>query len=168
MKITEITTYSVHANQKRNFNFVRVDTDDGVHGVGELFCVGADVAVLEMVKYVSQWVVGLDPLDREKIQKRILNYSRFNGGAVLYTAASAIDLALWDIAGKIAGLPVYKLLRRDLSRIYFVYQNAMNRVKNKTSLFHCKKHLERSGSKCFFLLCLAMPHPADPLTLPSP
>ena len=59
-------------------------------------------------------------------------------------------------------------LRRDLSRIYFVYQNAMNRVKNKTSLFHCKKHLERSGSKCFFLLCLAMPHPADPLTLPSP
>ena len=44
------------------------------------------------------------------------------------------------------------LLRRDLSRIYFVYQNAMNRVKNKTSLFHCKKHLERSGSKCFFLL----------------
>ena len=53
------------------------------------------------------------------------------------------------------------LLRRDLSRIYFVYQNAMNRVKNKTSLFHCKKHLERSGSKCFFLLCPSKPHLAS-------
>lgn len=52
-------------------------------------------------------------------------------------------------------------LRRDLSRIYFVYQNAMNRVKNKTSLFHCKKHLERSGSKCFFLLCPSKPHLAS-------
>ena len=55
----------------------------------------------------------------------------------------------------------YAELRRDLSRIYFVYQNAMNRVKNKTSLFHCKKHLERSGSKCFFLLCPSKPHLAS-------
>ena len=120
MKITEITTYSVHTTQWRNFNFVRIDTDEGIHGVGELFCVGADVAVMEMVKYVSEWVVGMDPLDRERIQKRILNYSRFNGGSVLYTAASAIDLALWDIAGKIAGLPVYKLLGavRDKVPVY--------------------------------------------------
>lgn len=120
MKITGITTYSVQTNQRRNFSFVRVDTDEGVHGVGELFCVGADAAVLEMVKYVSEWVVGMDPLDRERIQKRILFYSRFPGGSVLYTAASAIDLALWDIAGKIAGLPVYKLLGavRDKVPVY--------------------------------------------------
>ncbi len=120
MKITEITTYSVHTTQWRNFNFVRIDTDEGIHGVGELFCVGADIAVMEMVKYVSEWVVGMDPLDRERIQKRIINYSRFNGGSVLYTAASAIDLALWDIAGKIAGLPVYKLLGavRDKVPVY--------------------------------------------------
>lgn len=110
MKITEVTTYSVHTTQFRNFNFVRIDTDEGIHGVGELFCVGADKAVAEMVKYVSEWVVGMDPLDRERIQKRIINYSRFPGGSVLWTAASAIDLALWDIAGKVANLPVYKLL----------------------------------------------------------
>ncbi len=120
MKITEITTYSVHTTQWRNFNFVRIDTDENIHGVGELFCVGADAAVAEMVRYVSEWVVGMDPLDRERIQKRIINYSRFNGGSVLYTAASAIDLALWDIAGKIAGLPVYKLLGavRDKVPVY--------------------------------------------------
>ena len=109
MKITEVTAFSVHTNQFRNFNFVRIDTDEGIHGVGELFCVGADAAVQEMVRYVSEWVVGMDPLDRERIQKRIINYSRFDGGSILWTAASAIDLALWDIAGKVAGLPVYKL-----------------------------------------------------------
>lgn len=120
MKVTEITAWSVHTTQHRNFNFVRIDTDEGIHGVGELFCVGADAAVQSMVQYVSEWVVGMDPLDRERIQKRILNYSRMNGGTVLYTAASAIDLALWDIAGKVAGLPVYKLLGavRDKVPVY--------------------------------------------------
>lgn len=120
MKVTEITVWSVHTTQHRNFNFVRIDTDEGIHGVGELFCVGADAAVQSMVQYVSEWVVGMDPLDRERIQKRILNYSRMNGGTVLYTAASAIDLALWDIAGKVAGLPVYKLLGavRDKVPVY--------------------------------------------------
>lgn len=120
MKITKLTTYSVHANQFRNFNYVRVDTDEGIHGVGELFCVGADKCVLDMVEYVSEWVLGQDPLDRERIQKRILNYSRFPGGSVLCTVASAIDLALWDIAGKAAGLPVYKLLGavRDKVPVY--------------------------------------------------
>lgn len=120
MKITDVKTYSVHTTQWRNFNFVRIDTDEGIHGVGELFCVGADAAVLEMVHYVSEWVIGMDPLDRERIQKRILNYSRFDGGSVIWTAASAIDLALWDIAGKITGLPVYKLLGacRDKVQVY--------------------------------------------------
>lgn len=120
MKITEITAYSVHTTQWRNFNFVRIDTDEGIHGVGELFCVGADTAVQSMVKYVSEWVVGMDPLDKERIQKRIIQYSRFNGGSILYTVASAIDLALWDITGKAAGLPVYKLLGavRDKVPVY--------------------------------------------------
>ena len=69
MKITKLTAYSVHTNQFRNFNFVRVDTDEGIHGVGELFCVGSDKSVLEMVNYVSEWVLGQDPLNRERIQK---------------------------------------------------------------------------------------------------
>lgn len=120
MKITKITTYSVHANQFRNFNYVRVDTDEGIHGVGELFCVGADKCVLDMVDYISEWVIGQNPLERERIQKRIFNYSRFPGGSVLATAASAIDLALWDIAGKTAGLPVYRLMGavRDKVPVY--------------------------------------------------
>ena len=147
MKITKVTTYSTHTTQFRNFNFVRVDTDEGIHGIGELFCVGADVAVQEMVKYVSEWVVGMDPLDRERIQKRIFNYSRFPGGSVLYTAASAIDLALWDIAGKVANLPVYKLLGAVRDKVP-VYCHARGK-NSKETLENVMPKLEKYGYKAF-------------------
>lgn len=147
MKITKVTTYSTHTTQFRNFNFVRVDTDEGIHGIGELFCVGADVAVQEMVKYVSEWVVGMDPLDRERIQKRIINYSRFPGGSVLYTAASAIDLALWDIAGKVANLPVYKLLGAVRDKVP-VYCHARGK-NSKETLENVMPKLEKYGYKAF-------------------
>lgn len=147
MKITSVTTYSTHTTQFRNFNFVRVDTDEGIHGVGELFCVGADVAVQEMVKYVSEWVVGMDPLDRERIQKRIINYSRFPGGSVLWTAASAIDLALWDIAGKVAGLPVYKLLGAVRDKVP-VYCHAMGKDSEAT-YENVMPKIEKYGYKAF-------------------
>ena len=145
MKITEVTTYSVHTTQFRNFNFVRIDTDEGVHGVGELFCIGADKATAEMVKYVSEWVVGMDPLDRERIQKRILNYSRFPGGSILYTAASAIDLALWDIAGKIANLPVYKMVGAVRDRVP-VYCHTMGKD-SKAALEMLQPKIEKYGYK---------------------
>ena len=145
MKITEVTTYSVHTTQFRNFNFVRIDTDEGIHGVGELFCIGADKATAEMVKYVSEWVVGMDPLDRERIQKRILNYSRFPGGSILYTAASAIDLALWDIAGKIANLPVYKLVGAVRDRVP-VYCHTMGKD-SKAALEMLQPKIEKYGYK---------------------
>ncbi len=145
MKITDVTTYSVHTTQWRNFNFVRIDTDEGVHGVGELFCVGADKAVAEMVHYVSEWVIGMDPLDRERIQKRILNYSRFEGGSVLRTAASAIDLALWDIAGKVAGLPVYKLLGAVRDKVP-VYCHAMGKNSEET-LANLQPKIDKYGYK---------------------
>lgn len=145
MKITEVTTYSVHTTQFRNFNFVRIDTDEGIHGVGELFCIGADKATAEMVKYVSEWVVGMDPLDRERIQKRILNYSRFPGGSILYTAASAIDLALWDIAGKIANLPIYKLVGAVRDRVP-VYCHTIGKD-SKAALEMLQPKIEKYGYK---------------------
>ena len=98
-----------------------------------------------MVKYVSEWVVGMDPLDRERIQKRIINYSRFPGGSVLYTAASAIDLALWDIAGKIANLPVYKLVGAVRDRVP-VYCHTFGR-NSKEALEMLMPKVEKYGYK---------------------
>ena len=110
MKITKVTPYSINTTGWRNFNYVRVDTDEGIHGVGEAFCIGPDAAWMECVRYFEPWLVGRDPLERERLQQYLVNISRFPGGLMLGAAFSAIDLALWDIAGKAAGLPVYKLL----------------------------------------------------------
>ena len=85
-----------------------------------MICFASFIIKAPMVNYVSEWVLGQDPLNRERIQKRILFYSRFPGGSILHTVASAIDLALWDIAGKVANLPVYKMLGavRDKVPVY--------------------------------------------------
>ena len=124
MKIIDIKAYMVNTTGWRNFTYVRVDTDEGIHGVGEAFCVGPDAAVAELIRYFADWIIGDDPLDRERIQAKILNYSRFPGGSMIYAAASAIDLALWDIAGKVAGLPVYKLMGGKTRDKVWLYTHA--------------------------------------------
>ena len=93
---------------------------DGLGVSTNLICLASFIIKAPMVNYVSEWVLGQDPLNRERIQKRILFYSRFPGGSILHTVASAIDLALWDIAGKVANLPVYKMLGavRDKVPVY--------------------------------------------------
>lgn len=110
MKITKVTPYSINTTGWRNFNYIRIDTDEGLHGIGEAFCVGPDKAWVETVKYFESWLVGRDPLQRERLQQYLVNISRFPGGLMLGAAISAIDLCLWDITGKAAGLPVYKLI----------------------------------------------------------
>ncbi|NLD42253.1 MAG: mandelate racemase/muconate lactonizing enzyme family protein, partial [Chloroflexi bacterium] len=96
MKITGIETFLVDVN-RRNLCFVKVSTDEGIHGVGEAYSVGPDVATAKVVEYFEDWLVGLDPLDIEGIWQRVYLSSRFPGGSVLLSALSGIDHALWDI-----------------------------------------------------------------------
>ena len=108
MKITGIETFLVDVN-RRNLCFVKVSTDEGIHGVGEAYSVGPDVATAKVVEYFEDWLVGLDPLDIEGIWQRVYLSSRFPGGSVLLSALSGIDQALWDIKAKRAGMPLYQL-----------------------------------------------------------
>jgi D-galactarolactone cycloisomerase len=91
---------------------VRIDTDEGVSGWGEGFghrIWGATKAVIDA--FLGQMCVGRDPMAHAKLvddlQRNIAGSGR--NGPAMY-ALSAIDIALWDIAGKVAGLPLYKLL----------------------------------------------------------
>ncbi len=120
MKITGIETYLVEVG-RRNLCFVKVSTDEGISGVGEAYSVGPDLATAQVVDYFQDWLIGLDPLDIEGIWQRVYLGSRFPGGAVLLSALSGIDHALWDIKGKALGVPVYQLLGgkcRDRIRVY--------------------------------------------------
>lgn len=105
----------------RNLCFVKVSTRQGISGWGEAYSVGPDEATVATVKDFKDWLVGKDPRHVEYLWATMYNFTRFPPGAVINAAISGIEHALWDIAGKAAGLPVYMLLGgrcRDRIRVY--------------------------------------------------
>jgi L-alanine-DL-glutamate epimerase-like enolase superfamily enzyme len=95
---------------------VRIVTDEGISGYGEIEMYKP--YVVSQVLYYRDAILGADPTDVERVMLRIRNRGAFKPWG---SAVSAIEMALWDVAGKAAGLPVYKLLGgkvRDRVRVY--------------------------------------------------
>ncbi len=120
MKITRIETFLAHPDH-RNLVFVKVHTDEGLHGIGEAYSVGPDDATALVIHHFEQWLIGQDPGRIEHLWAMMYQGIRFPGGSVVNSAISGIEHALWDIAGKRLGVPVYQLLGghvRDRIRVY--------------------------------------------------
>ncbi len=120
MKITQIETFLVHPDD-RNFLFVKVHTDEGIYGIGEAYSAGPDDATVAVIRDFETWLVGRDPRDIEFLWQLMYNGTRFPGGVLINSAISGIEHALWDIKGKVLGVPVYELLGgkcRDKIRVY--------------------------------------------------
>jgi galactonate dehydratase len=120
MRIQSIEVYLAELG-RRNIPFVRVLTDEGLHGVGEAYSVGPDRATVAVIEDFAEWLVGRDPFDIEGLWQLMYAGSRFPGGSVVNAAISGIEHALWDIKGKSLGVPVYQLLGgkcRDRVRVY--------------------------------------------------
>ena len=122
MKITKIDTMLVNV-ANRNWPFVKVHTDEGIHGVGECYSIGPDKATVEVVRDFETWLIGRDPRDIEGLWNLMYAGSRFPGGSVVNAAISGIEHALWDISGKAAGVPVYRLLGGKCRERVRVYQS---------------------------------------------
>ena len=123
IKITDIKTFLVGAGG-RNYCFVKVLTDQGIHGIGEAYSCGPDEATMKVVEDFKSWLVGQDPRNIEHLFSTMYNFTRFPGGLVVNAAISGIEHALWDIAGKAAGLPVYMLLGGKCREKIRLYQSA--------------------------------------------
>lgn len=108
MKITDIQTYIV-GNPWKNWVFVRVATDEGVHGIGEgtlnAFARTVEAAVHELAPFV----VGQDPFQTEVLVQRMVRDVYSDGGQIHKSAATAVEIACWDIIGKVTGRPLYDL-----------------------------------------------------------
>jgi len=118
VEITDIKTCVVEGNFE--WNLIAVETDAGVTGIGESYRGGG---VPELVEYTTRFLVGENPLDPERLFRLIVQEMSGHGGTTgkVVTAASGIEVALWDAAGKILDLPVYQLLGskyRDEVRMY--------------------------------------------------
>nr|WP_170538280.1 mandelate racemase/muconate lactonizing enzyme family protein [Ruegeria arenilitoris] len=112
-KMPEVLGYSQQYYDKRTTHLVEVQTDEGVTGWGECFGPGnvarANKSIVEQV--IQPMVLGLDPLDKDVIWHKVYNLLRDHGqGGMPIQALSGVDIALWDIVGKVAGLPLHKLI----------------------------------------------------------
>ncbi len=119
LKITDIQAFLVGAG--RTYVYVKVITDQGIYGWGEAYSAGPDEATAATVRDFKSWLIGKDPRNVEYLWATMYNFTRFPGGLVVNAAISGIEQALWDIAGKAAGLPVYMLIGgkcRDKIRVY--------------------------------------------------
>ena len=110
MKVTKVTNLPVRSDRGRINYFVRVDTDAGIHGLGEVGTAGMGRAIVEAVDHLAEVVVGSDPWETERLWQLMFRGNFFPADRVYGCAISAIDIALWDIKGKSVDLPVYKLL----------------------------------------------------------
>lgn len=109
MKITDIKPYPVWVGI-RNQLVVKVETDEGIYGLGESGLSGRELAVVGALQHYREFLIGQDPMQRGRIWQELYRSQYFEGGRVLLAAQSAIDIALYDIAGKALGVPVYQLL----------------------------------------------------------
>ncbi|SDM49588.1 galactonate dehydratase [Kriegella aquimaris] len=110
MKITAIKTFICHA-YRTNWVFVKVFTNiDGLYGVGEATLEYKEHTVAQACHELESELIGKDPHRIEEFWHRAYRNAYWRGGAVLMSALSSIEMALWDIKGKDLGVPVYQLL----------------------------------------------------------
>ena len=123
MKITDVKTFLVHPGRAKNLCFVKLETDQGIHGWGECYTQSdRDIQVTAHVDQLRRYLVGRDPANiKHFTQVAYDDFAGRRGALDLYSAVSGIEQAMWDIVGKALGAPVHALLGgacRDKLRVY--------------------------------------------------
>ncbi|HKF75540.1 MAG TPA: galactonate dehydratase [Candidatus Dormibacteraeota bacterium] len=120
MKITAVRPLVVNARM-RNWVFVKVETDEGLHGWGEATLEWKTATVVGAIEDCSRFVIGEDPARIEHLWQMMYRQYFWRVGIEGMSAISGIEQALWDIRGRALGVPVYELLGgrvRDRVRVY--------------------------------------------------
>ena len=106
----------------RNFVTLKIETAEGIHGVGDATLNGRELAVASYLNdHVIPMLIGRDAHQIEDIWQFLYRGAYWRRGPVTMTAIAAVDMALWDIKAKAAGMPLYQLLGgacRDGVRVY--------------------------------------------------
>jgi galactonate dehydratase len=121
IRITDLKITPVSAGAHTPYVFVQVLTDAAVTGLGEATLEYKPEAVMGALKDLRDFLVGKDPTMIEHLWQAIYRLSFYRGGPVLNSALGGIDIALWDIKGKLLGEPIWKLLggpTREKIRVY--------------------------------------------------
>ena len=146
--------------EPRNWMFTKITTDNGLVGWGEGTDYPGEDVIGFAVKELSRFIIGEDPLNIERLWERMY-IAAYSSGKIYNCAISSIDHALWDIAGKALGAPVYNLLGgrcHDKIRLYghmFLYNPSVGEL---APFEERAKQLKREG-----FTALKMFGPAAPI-----
>jgi len=110
MKVFGVTLDEKIARSDRPYVFVKLETNQGIVGWGEATLEGKASAAMACVNDLRDFIVGSDPMQSEHLYQLMYIGSFYRGGPVLGSAISGIDQAIWDIRGKVLGMPVYEIL----------------------------------------------------------
>jgi len=123
MKIKDIKVFV--CCPRRNFVTVKITTEDGTYGLGDATLNGREMAVVSYLEeHVIPCLIGRDAHQIEDIWQYLYKGAYWQNGAVSIAAIGAIDMALWDIKGKLANMPVYQLLGGKSRKGVTVYGHA--------------------------------------------
>ena len=123
MKITEAKLFL--CSPDRNFVTLRIDTDEGIYGLGDATLNGRELAVASYLsEHVLPCLIGRNPFGIEDIWQYLYRGAYWRRGPVTMSAIAAVDVALWDIKGKALNTPVYNLLGGASREGVLVYTHA--------------------------------------------
>lgn len=123
MRIKEVKV--IVCRPGRNFVTVKVVTESGIYGIGDATLNGREMAVASYLQeHIAPCLIGKDAQQIEDIWQYLYKGAYWRKGPVTMTAIGAIDMALWDIKGKQAGLPLYQLLGGKSRKGVTVYGHA--------------------------------------------
>src|SRR5579859_1159099 len=122
MAITEVRV--IVTCPGRNYTLVKIMTEQGVYGVGDGTLNGSERVVAEMIRHIGELIIGHDEDRIGDIWQLLYHWGYWRNGPIFKVAIGAIDVALWDIKGKKAGMPVYQLLGGRAREGAMVYGHA--------------------------------------------
>ena len=150
MKITSAEVFI--GGPKKNYVTLKIMTDQGVYGLGDATLNNRETLPAAFLKdYIIPCLIGKDPRNSEDIWQYFYRGAYFRRGPISMAAIGAVDMALWDIKGKVAGLPVYQLFggkSRESSRVY-----AHATGNNLDSLLDTMAHYQEQGYTAIRVQC---------------
>ena len=123
MKIESVRTFLVDSGTPKHWLFVKIETDDGLHGWGEAYTqLDRDRTIERLMQELGRYLIGCSPFDiKQFLFSAYMDFAGKRGSMEFFCAVSGLEQALWDIVGKAAGQPVYNLLggrTRPRLRVY--------------------------------------------------
>ena len=136
MRISKVTPL-VLGTPWRNLTFLKVETDEGLTGVGEARVLNRTDAVLGyLTEAIPRYMLGSDPFQIERLVQRMFREDYGRAGEIIMTATALVEIACWDIVGKALDQPVYRLLGGEVRDRIKAYANGWYTVERTPGEFH--------------------------------